>query len=699
MIGPRLGAVLAAILCAGPVHGAADQLVPTSHPPAPATLDQIWFVPRTTASGPLADAAKLVDARQFAKALNILEDPGALRGSLVGYAAQLTGLARMGLEHPETARDAFRAALAASPSPALWQAASLGEAEAEEALGDPQAALEIYDRVAAKTSFHLDAILLRMANAAVEAGDRAAANRLYTRLYFDYPLTDAGAAAAAALDEVPEDPPLASGSERYARELARGEQLFAARRYPLARTAFEKLAKVARGADRARVDLRVAETDYFTRRYRNARDLTKPYLDAGTYQSEAMFYWALAVRALGAADACERTLRRIVADAPTSSWAEDALNQLGTHFILDDEDEQADAVFRELYEKFPTGRFGERAAWKTGWWAYTHGRYADTTRIFERAAMDFPRSDNRPAWLYWLGRAYDALGDTARAQARYALAVTDYGNIYYGRLADTHLVARPAERRRVAEAAPAPVAPPPNVDVIRELLGAGLFSQAIDELRYAQAAWGDSAALQATLGWALGARGDLRAGINAMKRAYPQYMAAGGEDLPTDVLKVLFPLDYWPLIQRYSAERHLDPYLVAALVAQESTFEADVRSSANAYGLMQLLPATARRYAPRVGLRYSKGLLTSPDANLRIGTAYFADLLREFGDLHLALAGYNAGEQRVEQWKAERPALDRDAFIDDMPFPETQNYVRRILGTADDYRRLYGPASSQVEQH
>jgi soluble lytic murein transglycosylase len=73
-----------------------------------------------------------------------------------------------------------------------------------------------------------------------------------------------------------------------------------------------------------------------------------------------------------------------------------------------------------------------------------------------------------------------------------------------------------------------------------------------------------------------------------------------------------------------------------------------------------------------------------------MGTLYFSQLVRQFGGTHYALASYNAGESRVVRWRAERPGLDEDEFIDDIPFPETQNYVKRILGTAEDYRRLYG---------
>jgi soluble lytic murein transglycosylase len=73
-----------------------------------------------------------------------------------------------------------------------------------------------------------------------------------------------------------------------------------------------------------------------------------------------------------------------------------------------------------------------------------------------------------------------------------------------------------------------------------------------------------------------------------------------------------------------------------------------------------------------------------------MGAAYLADNVKLFdGSLHLVLAGYNAGETNVHRWIAERPGLPTDEFIDDIPFPETQNYVKRIIGTAEDYRRLY----------
>jgi soluble lytic murein transglycosylase len=213
----------------------------------------------------------------------------------------------------------------------------------------------------------------------------------------------------------------------------------------------------------------------------------------------------------------------------------------------------------------------------------------------------------------------------------------------------------------------------------------------MNELQFAQRTWGDSPAIQATIGLIHSRRGDLRRGINAMKRAYPQYIAEGGEQLPVEMLKVLFPVAYWDLLRKHAAARGLDPYVVAALTAQESTFDAGIRSHANAIGLMQVLPSTGRRYARRLGIkRFSARSLTNPEINARIGTAIFADLVERFGSPQLALASYNAGEGAVARWVAERPGVARDEFVDDIPYPETQNYVKRIMGTAEDYRRVYG---------
>jgi soluble lytic murein transglycosylase len=689
------------------------RLLPTNHPRLPRDTSLLWFVPDSGPAAPpsssrqFATALKLIDKREFSKALAMLTQAAAQEGPLDLYAEFYAGIAERALGKHADARRTFREIQDRRPTGYLSEAAAIAEAETLESQNDYKGAAAIYERLSALRTTAPDDVLMRLGLAAKAAGDLQRAGEAFGRVYFEFPLGELAPAAGTEYQLLPNVQPIAAETQRYKLELGRAERLFAARQYPDARAAFERIKSAAAGDERELVLLRIAECDYFLKKYRPARDGLKAFIEESSRQGEALYFHALVMRALNERALYERTLRRIVQEFPTQSWAEDALNTLATDHIVDDEDAEADQIFRELYSKYPRGRHAERAAWKIGWKSYRERRYAETVQFFEQAAADFPRSDYRPGWLYWAGRAHEALSENVLADARYILVTADYLNTYYGRLAVARLDGKRAAPRIMAAAAEGPAGtpsllpPPANEAVVRALLDIEAYELALKELRYAQRAWGDSPALQATQAWISRrqARSEtgvqrfnlLRGSITTMKRAYPQYMAAGGEELPRDVLMAIFPLEYWDLIKKYSMANKLDPYLVAALMAQESTFVRDIRSHAGAYGLMQLKPATARLYARKLKIRYATSLLTNADANVRIGTAYLADKLREFGDMHLALASYNAGESPVRRWMTERPDLtEREEFIDDIPYPETQNYVKRLLGTAEDYRRLYG---------
>jgi peptidoglycan lytic transglycosylase len=681
---------------------AASVLKPTNHPRLPPELSQFWLAPsKNAAASPalsdLASAVRFEVDGDFTRALPLLAQASVRQSALGSYADYYKGIAELRLGRAGDAQQTFQLLASKNPVGFLVEAAALREAEASEALNDQPAALAIYERLAKAKTTAPDDVLMRLGRAAKATGAPDRAIEAFSRVLYEFPFGDLAPIAESELQALP-IAPLVAGSNRYKLELGRAERLFGARRYAPARAIFDNLRAAAQGDDRELVELRLAECDYFQKKARAAREGVRPFIDKASRQGEALFFYAVASRDLGDHDEYLRVVRRLIDEFPTQSWSEEALNNLATHYILQNDDDSADQAFRELYAKFPSGRYAERAAWKLGWWAYKNGRHADAVGAFESAAAQFPRSDYRPSWLYWSGRAHEALNETALAEARYHLVATDYLNSYYGRLAVKKVEGRVPIP--VLDEPPTIAPLPPNESIVRALLGLELYDQALDELRYAQRTWGDSPAIQATIGWVHNRRGDLRAGINAMKRAYPQYLAAGGEKMPTELLRVLYPVNYWDLIRRYSAERGLDQYLVAALIAQESTFTADVRSSANAYGLMQLLPSTGRQYARalRMPKRFSISMLTSAETNIRMGTAYFSDLVNQFGATHYALATYNAGPNRVSRWIAERPGVDRDEFIDDIPFPETQNYVKRILGTAEDYRRLYGSGTLRAEE-
>ncbi|HYT66727.1 MAG TPA: transglycosylase SLT domain-containing protein [Vicinamibacterales bacterium] len=678
-------------------------LQPTIHAALPQNIEDYWFAPRpsdVTARNPaLADAAAAYAAGNYPSALSHARHALAAGGPLEIYAQYYIGAAQLRLLNASEADKAFDAVLARKPEGYLSVAAMLGKAEAAESRADHAAAAEIYEKLSTHKAVAPEDGLARLARASLAAGNRARAAEAYLRIYYEFPLTDAAAAAQTTLGSLQD----LIVRKDYKLDLGRALILFGAKRYTDARSALLEIQKQASGDDREVIDLRIAESDYFLKRYAFARDGVRPYLERSSRHAEAKFFYLSALRALGDADQAVELTRALVNEFPDSSWAGEALNNLGTHYIITNQDDLAAQAFRELFEKFPAGPHGERAAWKYGWWAYTTGNYAETARVFEAAAAAFPRSDYRPPWLYWSARAREKLGQREPADARMRLIHADYLNSYYGRLAARRLpVEKAVNTVSTARAAVVPAgvqnaaaqgipAPPPTALLIRRLLAAGLYDDALDELRYAQKAWGTSPAVEATQAWIYHQKGELRRAISVMRRAYPQFLMAGGEALPAEILQIIFPLTYWDAIKRNAAIYELDPYVVAALIAQESTFDPAAHSSANAWGLMQILPSTGRRLATALGIRrFSTSMLTNGETNVRLGTLYFKRLAQQFGGVYYALASYNAGENRVVRWKAERPGMDEDEFIDDIPFPETQNYVKRILGTAEDYRHLYG---------
>ena len=644
----------------------------------------------------------LIDSRDFASGLPLVQSANLKSTPLAAYARYYTGIALLGLRRFDDADDAFDS-IDDDVDGYLREAVPLRRAEIALALGDGDDAVDILDDLADEEALNSpEEVLLRLAQALEAAGEREKAVKTYQRVYYEFPLSTQSAEAQGGIERL--QTAALIPAERFRLELDRAEQLFAARRWAQARPAFLALAKAATADDAELAAIRIAECDYHLDRYRASREALRPYLRGGAREPEARFYYLSGTRALGERATYVTLARDLITDHPESRWAEETLNNLASHYVTDDDDQTADGVFRELLQRFPKGRYADRAAWKVGWWAYKHDRFADTAATFETAATAFPRADFRPAWLYWAGRSRDQLGQRQTASSLYRILVADYQNSYYGRLASALLLERrePPVQAIVASAPPRDKLGPlvPNDAVIRALVAVGMYDAALNEIEYARKVWGDSAPLQATIALVRHRRGfeeraaerfaDVRGAITIMRRAYPQFMAAGGEQLPPAVLRVIFPLDYWPLIKKYSDLHRLDPFLMTALIAQESTFTADVRSSANAVGLMQLIPSTGRSYARKIGVRYSVRILTQPETNIRLGMRYFKDLMDRFGAPHYALASYNAGESRIAQWIAERPGFDQDEFVDDIPFPETQNYVKRILGTADDYRRLYG---------
>jgi soluble lytic murein transglycosylase len=175
----------------------------------------------------------------------------------------------------------------------------------------------------------------------------------------------------------------------------------------------------------------------------------------------------------------------------------------------------------------------------------------------------------------------------------------------------------------------------------------------------------------------------------SIQKAFPRYAAEG---VAKPYWGKLYPLEYWDTIVTVARKYKADPYLIVSIIRQESSFRARVVSPAGAVGVMQLMPRTARRMAVKMRMRrFSASMLYEPGINIEFGVQYFSRLLGTFSNRAVyALAGYNAGPNRIEQWNRSTRSTDVEEFIENIPFDETRVYVKNILRDYFHYQRLYG---------
>jgi soluble lytic murein transglycosylase len=153
----------------------------------------------------------------------------------------------------------------------------------------------------------------------------------------------------------------------------------------------------------------------------------------------------------------------------------------------------------------------------------------------------------------------------------------------------------------------------------------------------------------------------------------------------------IYPLQFREGLFREAQANGLDPYLVAAVIRIESHFRADATSTQGARGLMQIMPDTGEWVAAQMKIPFSPDRLYDPDYNLRLGCWYLAHLQQQFGgDTVLALAAYNGGRGTVTKWLNDRQWTGEHQTLEQIPFPETRQYVAKVLRDVGRYRLIYG---------
>jgi soluble lytic murein transglycosylase len=557
------------------------------------------------------------------------------------------------------------------------------------------AALDAYPQTAQKPT-----LLFLRAEAREQSAQPLLAAADYQTIYLHFPLSDQAREAGEKLSFLHS----AHGDQLAAipieQELEHASTIFAAHEWGDTRNEYSRLLPQLTGADRERAELRIMECGVALGAGisgTSALKVNDPDVDAERFYTIANYY-----RDRPSESQMIAAVESAVARAPDSRWSESALFLAGNYYWVQLDRDRAASYYQRLYANFPTAADALPAQWRLTWAAVLK-RQPNASADLAEHLRRFPGSQFSPDAVYWLGRLSEETGNSALARTYYAKLLERFPQNYFAVTAAKRLRALgPGEGTDADILTTIPPVPPalrlgdsiPAAAASRQTRADALRSIGFDasaelELRAAFASTGEPRLLLEAAQEAVSA-GHVGAAIATVRQIYPQLEWRPFTQVPREVWLTAYAMPYESSIVARSTTAGVDPMLTAGLIRQESAYDPEAHSHANAFGLMQLLPKTARRFAKQAKVRYSTPMLFEPDYNIHIGTIYFAGLQRSFGSVESALAAYNAGEDRVAFWTTGQTYREPAEFVDSIPFTETREYVEIVTRNADIYRKLYG---------
>jgi soluble lytic murein transglycosylase len=542
---------------------------------------------------------------------------------------------------------------------------------------------------------------VNLADCLLAAGGQARAAEIYQRIESQYLSGDAAARAAAALFSLKESMGAAYPRPSLQLLLHHADRLLETRSLRQARSEYRDLAGELTGRERDQARVRMGAADILDGRIATAypylRQLDLPESEA---DAERLAYLVECTRHLTDDDEMKGMLDRLAQHYPHSPWRLKALLSAANRFLLINRPDEFVPLYRAIYQDFPNVPEAALAHWKVTFQAYLHDDPQAQPLLMEHA-HDYPTHPTAGAALYFLGRWFERSRDPGSALACFRRVTSAWENHYYSMLARERHPADVAPKLPVGEflstlsipaASPVPQAPSRlttwRIERSRLLRSAGLSDIADSELRFGARNGGQAPLLAMEMADAADAP---HTAMHIMKGMSPEYLSLPFNAAPRRYWETLFPLPYRADLERSAHAAGVDPFLLAGLIRQESEFDPQALSPANAYGLTQVRPGTGREFARKAGIpRLSNRMLFQPAINLKLGASILRGMLdNNDGKVEETLASYNAGPARLALWISWNQYREPAEFVESIPFTETRDYVQAVLRNADVYRRLY----------
>jgi soluble lytic murein transglycosylase len=566
--------------------------------------------------------------------------------------------------------------------------------------GDPAGAVTVLQRVLVRLADAPDAGRVRYAlgEALLAAGDQKEAARLFQALWLQAPAAfgDASERQLKELADAGVTPPTPSAAER----AARADRLLASGLVERARLESEALVAEKPEAEPLERALRVL-MNASRRLGRDDAALAAASDGLAAAPAERRAGWLLELGRLRQRrdrEGALTTLDRLVREHPKSNDAPDALLLKAELLEAAARPAEAEKTYVKLAADYPDEDEAAGALWRLGWIAWFRGNHVEATARWTRLQVARGGHSLREAATYWVGRAWERRGDRDQAARQFAQLVKDSPRTYYGLLAAKRAPAPAPASSTVPFAFPADPREGLQGDVrfdravaLREVGLREFADEELDELT--RRSVGEPRRLYA-LSAAYVADERYHMALRILRRSFQGSARSGGTS-PREFWEMFYPLGWRDALTAAAGRASLDPFLVAAVVREESSFYPQARSRVGARGLMQLMPDTGRAVAQARQIPFPDAeVLDQPVTNLEIGTIFFGGLFREFGDARLAAAAYNAGPTRVREWWTNRKTDDLEVWVEQIPYNETRAFVKRVMLSWQEYQRVYGEKPS-----
>ncbi|MFA5840490.1 MAG: transglycosylase SLT domain-containing protein [Candidatus Margulisiibacteriota bacterium] len=460
---------------------------------------------------------------------------------------------------------------------------------------------------------------------------------------------------------------------------------------------------------------------------------------ASSYQSQAglaSYYLALAQGKKENYEKAISILQGIQQKYPESEICDRAYYYNGYYLELSDKPSEALDVYWNLLDKHPNSDWASDAVWRIGRIYYWSGKYNDAFKYFSLVGQ-YPHNDVTPRAMFFQAKAAEKLTKNDEAILIYKKLAGEFDYTYYAYRAKDRLKtygivlpeklkftgrdfreaidslnksSDPQEeltaimdiwQETYADKLNASKTAKLHLNKCKLLLSAGITNFAVEEALAAinvTSSDNENLELQSNLNQLLQRVANYRAGIRLVEKKMKKAILAGKPDnISTNLWHMAYPRGYFNSVAYQAAIYNVDPYLILAVIREESRFNTAARSRSSARGLMQIMPSTGRAIAKDLKYtRYGTSKLNDPKVNIDMGTYYLSNLLRRFnGNPYLALAGYNGGPNRVKRYvnswyNGDMSQIDIDEFVESLPIKETRLYVQKVMESYFMYKRIYG---------